>query len=363
MHCAAAQQSSSRPARAPVALPPAPAPAPEAAQQDVLIRTDVTEVVAPVTVRDSSDRFVNGIEAREFTLLDNGKPQDIKLGLEAVPLSLVVAVQANSSVEHFLPQIRMLGPLLEGLVVGASGEAAIVAFDHRIRTIQGFTNDGRLFKQALEKVTAGSTSKALVDTVYQSVRMLAARPKDRRKIILLISETRDRGSEGSLREALLAAQFQNIIIYSINVNRLIARLTEKSQPPRWDHLPAGSRPRLPGAPLTPTAQAQATGIQGYSANFMPLVIEMFTQVKSIFFDNPIEVLTHYTGGREYSFLNTGTFEKAVADLGEELQSHYLLTYSPNNQMEGGWHEILVRVARFDLKVRTRPGYWMAAKPR
>jgi hypothetical protein len=39
-----------------------------------------------------------------------------------------------------------------------------------------------------------------------------------------------------------------------------------------------------------------------------------------------------------------------------------LSYSPNNQTEGGFHEIKVIVNRPNLEVRTRPGYWVAARP-
>jgi hypothetical protein len=37
----------------------------------------------------------------------------------------------------------------------------------------------------------------------------------------------------------------------------------------------------------------------------------------------------------------------------------MITYNPNNKDEGGFHEISVLVTgRNDVKVRTRPGYWL-----
>jgi hypothetical protein len=39
----------------------------------------------------------------------------------------------------------------------------------------------------------------------------------------------------------------------------------------------------------------------------------------------------------------------------------MISYNPNNKDEGGFHQISVQVAgRKDLKVRTRPGYFLAA---
>jgi hypothetical protein len=55
-------------------------------------------------------------------------------------------------------------------------------------------------------------------------------------------------------------------------------------------------------------------------------------------------------------------EKITTALGEELHSQYLLSYTPNNLDEGGFHEIRVVVTRPNLEVRTRPGYWIAARP-
>jgi len=46
----------------------------------------------------------------------------------------------------------------------------------------------------------------MVDAVNQGINMLRTRPQNRRRIILLISETRDRGSEGRRRDVLIAAQ-------------------------------------------------------------------------------------------------------------------------------------------------------------
>ncbi len=55
-------------------------------------------------------------------------------------------------------------------------------------------------------------------------------------------------------------------------------------------------------------------------------------------------------------------EDAVAKIGSELHSQYLVSYRPNNKEEGGFHEITVQIAnRRDVKAHTRPGYWLAAK--
>src|SRR5205085_991875 len=140
-----------------------------------------------------------------------------------------------------------------------------------------------------------STTSAMIDAVFQGTRMLKTRPQNHRRVMLLISETRDRGSEGKLREALEEAEFNNISIYTVNVNRLISTLTAKKQPPRPDPFPPGSRPRIPGASPTSTGNVSGAGPSLNSGDFLPLIIEGFRQGKALFFDNTAEVFTKYTG--------------------------------------------------------------------
>jgi VWFA-related protein len=322
----------------------------------------VDVVLAPVTVLDRDGNFVNGLQPQQFRLLDNGKEQDIRVDVAFQPISLVIAIQANSEVEGILPQIQKVGSLIGPLVIGEQGEAAVLAFDHRIQTLQEFTSDATKIQEALKKIRAGSTTSRLVDAVDRAVRMLNSRPRNRRRIILLISETRDKGSEGKIRNALIDAQLTNVSIYAVPMNRLVAKLTSKPQPPRPDPLPPAMRPLPPGVPPTPTSVAQATGGEGGRAEFVPLMVEIFKDAKAIFVDNPVEVLTKGTGGSEFSFTRQRALEDAISRIGEELHSQYLISYSPNNKLEGGFHQIEVAVDRRDLRVHTRPGYWLAARP-
>lgn len=325
-------------------------------------RATVNVVVAPTVVTDRDGNYVNGLERQVFRLTDNDKLQDIKVDVTWVPISLVVAIQANSSAEPVLPKIRKIAPLFKDMVVGDQGEVAIVAFDHRIQVLQDFTSDSDKLDAALKKLKAGSSSSCMVDAVVHSSRMLRNRPPDRRRILMLISETRDVGSEAKVRQALTDLQFDNVIVYSVNINRLIGTLLGKPRPSRPDPVPFTARPLPAGVPPTPQAAAQLTGNSGNSGNVVPVIVELFKQVKAIFVDNPIEVFTKWTGGRERAFVTERDLENAIIAIGNELHSEYLITYSPNNKDEGGFHEIAVAVAtRPDVKVRTRPGYWIASR--
>jgi len=324
------------------------------------IRVDVTEVVVPVTVKDSEGNFVNGLKPQQFRLLDNDKEQDIKVDATYFPISIVVAIQANGAVDAVLPQIKRVGSLIEAMVVGEQGEVAVLAFDHRLQVKQDFTFDRTKVSEAIKDIKVGSSSARMIDAVQTSVRMLKSRPRNRRRIVLLISETRDVASESRLREALIEAQLANVTVYTVNVSRLVTALTGERVPPRPDPLPPAARSMPSNVPATPTSVAQKWGGPGGTADFVPLMLEIFRDVKAIFKDNPVEAFTKGTGGHEYSFVKQDALEQAIQDIGAEIHSQYIINYNPNNKEDGGFHEIKVFVDYSGAHTEHRPGYWLAS---
>jgi len=326
------------------------------------IKTTVDVVTTPVLVTDRDGGWVHGLQPEQFHLFDNEKEQNIKVDVTYIPISLVIVVEASSRVEAILPQIQRIGGLIQPLVIGDQGEAAVVAYDSRIRTLQDFTPDSEKVTQAVKKIQAGSLSSRMVDGVFEGTRLLRNRPTGRRRIMLLVGETRDFGSAGRAREALLNLQLNNVVFYSVDVSRLISTITQKAPAPRPDPLPPAAYPLPSGVPATPNTVMQMYGTQGGRAEFIPLMIELFRDVKAIFKDNPVELFTKGTGGSEFGFMRQRGLEDAVSRIGEELHSQYLISYNPNNKDEGGFHKISVQVAgHADYKVQARPGYWLAPK--
>jgi VWFA-related protein len=332
-----------------------------AAQDPVegIIRETFKFVLAPVTVTDKSGAFTPGLTPYDFRLLDNGKVQRITQDMASHPISMVVAIQANADVEKILPSIQRLAGVFESLVIGEDGEMSVIAFDHRNQTLTGFTNDAAQIDAAFRKLKPGSYTSALNNAVMEGINQLKTRPVTRRRILVLISENRDKGSSIKSREVLAEADFANVYIYSVNVSQLLASLTGKAQPNRPSpySLPPGATPLPLGQVNTATTESQMN-----MGNWIPALKDIFDAAKGVFVPDPLDVYTRYTGGREFSFKNQKTLEKDVAKLGDELHSQYLLTYSPSNQEEGGYHHIVVEILKPGLSVRTRDGYWIAARP-
>ncbi|HKW99863.1 MAG TPA: VWA domain-containing protein [Bryobacteraceae bacterium] len=346
-------------------LLPAAGPVLSQTQQDSveqpLVRTEVNVVMAPVTVLDKHGNYVDGLQPDNFRLFDNNKEQNIHVDVAFQPISMVIAIQANDHVEGILPKINKIGSMIGPLLIGDQGEAAVMAFDHRFRVMQDFTSDSTKIENAIKKINPGSSSSRMIDAVIESVRMLRSRPANRRRILLLISEVRDKGSEGKVRDALTDIQMNNVSVYSVDISRAMASLTSRPADPRPDTLPPAMHPLPPNVPATPNTVMQTTGSQGGSAQFIPMMVEIFKSTKAIFVDNPLEVFSRGTGGTQYTFAKQKALEEAVSKIGQEIHSQYLISYNPNNKDEGGFHEINVEVTSPEAKsVRTRPGYWLAS---
>lgn len=341
-----------------------PAPAQDQKSQEppsLHIVAPVFNVTTPVVVFDQDDNYVSGIRSDQFRLFDNGKEQNIHVDETFTPISMVIAIQCNGEVDKILPQINKIGTMISPILLGQQGEAAVVAFDSRLRVLQDFTSDPDKITTAVRKIESGSMSARLVDAVDESIRMLKTREKSRRRVILLISESRDEGSEGRGRETLIDLQFNNVTVYAVPISRILSKLSAPAPYPRPDPQPPAAYNMPFGKVGTPTTVMQTGMGQGNSADFIPLLVEIYKDSKAIFKAPIMQVFTRGTGGGEFAFYGGRGLEQALQQLGEELHSEYTISYQPNDKEEAGFHKIAVEVEEHPevKRVQTRPGYWIA----
>jgi len=326
---------------------------------DVIFKAVTQTVVAPVLVTDKAGNIIDGLKPAQFHLFDNSKEQNIQVDVSFQPVSLVIAIEASAHMEAILPQVKKVGSLTS-LIAGEQGEIEVIAFDSRVRRVLDFTSDSDKVKVAINKINAGNPQDRMIDAVEMATDDLKKRPKNNRKIILLISETRDNGSEARVRETLINAQINNILIYSVDVTQVALRLNEKQTNPYPDAVSMNSVgiPVPMGGISSPTAMAHEYGTQN-QMQFIPALKEIYKGVKLIFVANPNSVFAKGTGGGEFTFIRGKGLEDAIQRIGQEIHSQYIISYSPNNTDEYGFHELEVRTNRSDLYPKTRPGYYIA----
>ena len=332
------------------------------------VKVRVALVNTPVTVRDGRGEMVHNLEARDFRITDNGVAQRIShFDLGGDPLSLVILLQTSSRIEALLPQVRKIGILFTQTVMGPTGEAAVVGFNDSVDKLQDFTTNGDLIENTISRLGAGTSGSKLYDAMAVGVEMLSGRPQStadnpgRRRVLMILSEATDAGSEAKLGAVLQQAQLANVTIYSVGLSTTRAELQAKPKDTRPQIIPPGTfpLPPQPGVPQTPTSEANRYGNIDLMALAVWAVQHVHDQVK----DHALEVAAIATGGAHLSTFKDRSIEKAIDEIGGELHSQYTVSYTPTGSDAAGYHEIKVSVLRKDarnLKVRARPGYFLAA---
>ncbi len=363
----AAAQQAGAPSR-PFPLPNAPSSAPPPDdEQEYSFSVEVQVVSVPVTVTDGKGRFVTDLEKKDFAVLDNGKAQRIEnFELSSEPLSVAIVAETSSRIQTLLPDLRKAGILITDLILGESGEAAVLTFDREVKIVQDFTQDAEKIESAMKKLSAGPEQTHLSDAVARAMYLLQQRPRERRKVIIVLSEARDQGSKNKFGMVLRSAQQLGISVYTVGLSTLKAFLgTPAGQNVPSSPYPPGvvTRPTMGGSLPTPDAQM---GVGAMNVNVLEIISDLVTYAKSVIIGNPLTVFAAGTGGADFSTDNREKIERALTRIGTELRNQYVLTYRPNDLDTFGFHTIQVSLGRRDLEARYRPGYVLApqiqAKP-
>jgi VWFA-related protein len=355
------------PAQAPTGpLPPKPGvPVQQPPKNE--IKVQVALVTTPVTVRDSRGDMVHNLEAKDLRVTDQGIAQKIShFDLGGDPISLVILVEASSRLEPLAPEIRKTGILFTQTVMGPTGEAAVVGFNDSVDKLQDFTSSADQIESTITNLRTGTSGLKLFDAMAVGVEMLTSRPQasaekpGRRRVMLVLSEGVDEGSEKQLGEVLRQAQLANVTVYGVGLSTTRAEFQSKPNPPQRPNLPVGSVPPPPGVPATPTYE---DNYRYGGADLMAAVIWAVQHIHDKVKGNPLEVAAAATGGAQLSTFKDRSIENAIDEIGGELHSQYTLSYTPTDANMTGYHEIKVSVLRNDaknLKIRARPGYYLAS---
>jgi VWFA-related protein len=298
-----------------------------AAQEGPSFQAETRVVQVPVTVTDAGGKNVEGLTARDFTVLADGQPQAVTLdtfGSGAAPISLAIAIQASGVSAAALGRIRRIGVMIQPLVIGRRGEAAVLTFADEIDWHQDFTSDPDRIQRAVKNLKPSATPQArMLDAIIDAADSMKTRKG--RRILLLISETRDRGSHAKLEAALGAVEREGVEIFAAPYSAYTTTMT--SDP---EELPSPS-----------------------GANY----ISVFTELARLGRTNDVQALTQATGGSAYPFVKERGIEKSIENLGVEVHSQYILSFA-QGKVGTGMHRIEVLAARRgDLRVHSRKAWW------
>src|SRR3954453_19893971 len=172
-------------------------------------KSTATLVVAPATITDSQGKYVDAVVPENLVLYDNGVRQPIQVDESFNPISLVVAVQTSANSAAILDKLGSSGILFTDLLAGDRGETAVITYSDEVRTLRDFTTNSDNLTAGLRSLHVQGNGAVANDAVMRALGMLSKRSKDRRRILLVIAEKRDRSSKLKFAAVLREAQRQN----------------------------------------------------------------------------------------------------------------------------------------------------------
>ncbi|HTZ60348.1 MAG TPA: hypothetical protein VMB49_19700 [Acidobacteriaceae bacterium] len=293
------------------------------------IRVQTSEVLVPTLVQMPSGEVVYGLGASDFLLLDNGVQQHLHVDddLDNEPVSVVVAVEKGRMAGLEFDKVNRLAPLMDLFLGDGSSEAAFVTFDSEPELVVPFTRDEERLGNAMKRIEPGDGGAAILDTVGYSVKLLEDRPKDFRRVLLLISETRDHGSH-EVDEKRLVEQIgiSNTLVLSVTFSPSKALLMHDLK-----HPDEGAGPDFL-APLLMAVQAMRK--------------------------NAARQIALMSGGEYAPFTTERGFEGRLQEVAKHARNRYLLSFRPTDNTPG-LHVLDVQLTRnLGARVVARASYWV-----
>jgi len=314
----------------------------------------VNSVTIPVMVKDKEGRRVDGLRPKDFTVLENGKPQQLKY-FTTDPFELSVAVVIDTGMPDVA--VQKINQTFSALVEAFSAydEVALYTYSSTVSQVSSYQGTGPKLTAVLNQmktetghnngvavlsgpmasgptvngVPVGSPSApvntppreahVLNDAILRAALDLSKRDRTRRKVIFVISDGREMGSQASFRDVLRVLHAQGI--------QVKAAVVEGSAIPGYNKL---ERFHLP--------------LQGYS-----------------------DLLPKYTkltgGGDIYTGFSRSTIENAYADITSDVRNQYTLGYLTRATVSERCNDLEVKIDHPGLKIYARDRVCPAAQPR
>lgn len=318
--------------------PPVPTlkkpPEQEVSPGDV-VSVDTTEVMFPVTVRDSNGRLVNDLTRHDFRVFEDNNQQPLSdLALRQVPVDVVLMVDASSSVANNLDDFRRAA---QGFAarLNAEDRLSLIKFDDRIELLQDWTKSRFQFQRALNRIEPGMFTRFNDALLLASKEQFGGNTKSRRAAIVL-SDGIDNGRGTSTLEAALQALIRAQVTVYIVSNTEISRATKRAE---LDMLLGGTD----------------ASVKFNQVNIDRLRLGLQALDDS---EQNLAQLAQATGGRLYKPRSFDALESTYAEVADELRHQYALYFTPlNKARDGSFRRVRVETTSPGYHPQTRVGYF------
>jgi Ca-activated chloride channel homolog len=295
----------------PASLPDAPPSNDAPADQRFRLAVEVELVNLIATIVDENNRYVGNLAQGDFQVFEDGKPQNVSFFShdEKVPVSVGVLIDNSGSMRHKIQQaLQMVREI--AVALAPEDEMFIVTFGSNVEVRQKFTRNIQDVQRALRGIKANgeTASYDAIDTGLQEMRSA----KNNKKILIQVTDgfdTRSKMNASQVEELLKRSQ---TLLYSIGID---------------------------DDDTDPLAQRRT---RYHIYHFM------------------LDKLSRLSGGTTYRMYTGRNYpmQSIAQTIIEELHQQYTLSYYPSVQTGTTWRNVEVKLTRPNLKIRTRPGYYV-----
>src|SRR6185295_2443327 len=155
------------------------------------------------TVTDAQGRLVPDLDRDQFTILDNGKVQNVTVfENETQPFTAVVILDFSASMTANLDRLKQATEQFLIRMLPAD-KAQVGAFSDKIQFSGTFTSDRDDLIGALRDLQFGNPTR-LYDAIWESIDLLEG--IERRKVVVIFTDGEDTASHKSFGDALNSAR-------------------------------------------------------------------------------------------------------------------------------------------------------------
>lgn len=286
-----------------------------------VFRASADMVLVPVTVTDNAGKTIEGLRAKDFSVLDDQKPRPIvSFASEDAPCSVGLVLDVSGSMRNLLGPVADIVRDFFG-TANPRDEFQLLTVSTQPEALSGFTTDLTDLQQTIGFSKPGGMT-ALLDTVYLGLsRMRSARWP--RRALLILSDGMDNYSRYTQGELMRLALEADVQIYAIVLDNLSPGMSAAATP---------FRPRLAAKPADQARERQGPDM--------------------------LDRISEKTGGLHFRVSNPAQAKEAVIKAGRALRNEYVIGYdAPDPGTSGKWHSVRVKAKVPKVTVHARNGYY------
>ncbi|MGD8329673.1 MAG: VWA domain-containing protein [Acidobacteriota bacterium] len=273
--------------------------------------TSVDLVTLNVTVRQPGGGLVEGLNADDFVVVEDGVEQEIvnfSRGEDTAVFAAMLLDTSSSMIGGGINSARAGANRLIDALLRGNDRAMVLGFNDRLYLYSDFSGDIPALRAAIE-ATRPDGSTALYDAMVGALRKVNRRTG--RRALIVLSDGLDVGSEFNFEDVLEYTRQSDVLVYTIGLQLM----------------------------------HDATDL-GDASDVVRRSVEN------------LQALAEATGGSSYFPLRLDELQEVYAEIAAELESQYSLSYYPSNQQwNGRWRELSVRLTSGAGGVQARPGYY------